>query len=575
MKRTTSKLPTSRIILLRSGMVILMLAIFGRFFQVAVLDHAKAQATAKNQYGIKETIQAKRGKIYLRDLNGGPNYPAALNIDSYTIIADPFLIHQPAETVSRLAPVLELPMEELMLKLSDTKRRFVVLKKKLTKEQAQKVDKLQLKGINSQSVPTRFYPESTLAAQTIGFVNADGEGQYGIERFFNEDLKGYDGSRVGEKDAKRRLILEGKSAQAKNGTDIVLTIDGNIQYMAESKLGEAIKKYEADSGSVVIMDVKTGAILALANLPSFNLNEFGTVPSDKIELFENKAVTTPWEPGSIFKPFTLASGLDQGKFEVETQVELACSAKVNGYEIWNAEKKCYSKPSIIHILSESINLGTIWAADQLGNETFEKYIEAFGFGSKTGLELQPESAGKILPLKQWQDVNRATISFGQGLSTTPIQITSAYAAIANGGKLMHPYLVAQRLEDGGRTIDTQPREVRQSIKPETAAKTTTMLEKVVTDGHGKRAAVPGYKVAGKTGTAQVVGQDGKYEEKAHIGSFAGFFPSDAPRFAMLVKLDRPKAVEFAESSAAPTFGEIAKWLLHYAKVPPSDSTNTP
>jgi cell division protein FtsI (penicillin-binding protein 3) len=571
MKRTTSALPKERILILRTVMILLIAAVFGRYFQVTILDHAKALESAKTQYGVKETIQAKRGKIYMRDLNGGPNYPVALNIDSFTIVADPFLIHEKAEAASALSPVLEIAVEDLMGKLNDDHKRFVVLKKKLTKEQAEKVEQLNLKGVTAQAVPTRFYPESGLAAQTVGFISAEGEGQYGIERFFDEDLKGYDGSLVGEKDAKHRIIAEGKSAKAKDGTDIVLTIDGNIQYMAETKLAEAIKKYEADSGSVVIIDVKTGAILALANSPGFNLNEYGNVPKDQVHLYENTAVTTPWEPGSIFKPFTLAAGMDQGKFEPDTRVNLPCSVRVNGYDIYNAEKKCYANPSVIEILAQSINLGTIWAADQIGNDVFAQYMKDFGFGVKTGLELQPESAGNILPVKQWQDVNRATMSFGQGLSTTPIQIAAAYAALGNGGKLMHPYVVAQRIEADGRTIDTQPKEIRQVIKPETVTKITTLLEDVVTDGHGKKAAVPGYKIAGKTGTAQVVGKDGKYEENAHIGSFAGFFPSNDPKFAMLVKLDRPKAVEFAESSAAPTFGEIAAWLLHYAKVPPTEN----
>jgi cell division protein FtsI/penicillin-binding protein 2 len=265
----------------------------------------------------------------------------------------------------------------------------------------------------------------------------------------------------------------------------------------------------------------------------------------------------------------MAAGMDMGLYDPETKLELPCSVKVNGFEIHNAEDKCYPNPSIIEVLADSINIGTMWAADKMGNEAFNNYITNFGFGGKTGIELQPEATGKVLELKRWQDVNRATISFGQGITTSPLQIVSAYAALGNKGMLMKPYIVGKRIQSDGKEIKTAPKEVRQVIKPEAAAKTTSLLEDVVVQGHGKRAAVPGYKIAGKTGTAQVVGDDGKYAEDQHIGSFAGYFPSDDPKYAMVVKLDKPKAVEFAESSAAPTFGEIAKWLLHYAKVPPS------
>ena len=572
MKRSTSSLPVSRVIVLRVVMIIGIFLIIGRLFDVSVIEHSKAVETAKNQYSIKQILTAKRGKIYMGDLNGGPNFPVALNTDSYTIIADPFLIKDPQAIAQALLTVIDVPKDELIAKLSDPHKRFVVLKKQLTQEQSQQVLALNLKSISVQKVPTRDYPEGSLAAHVIGFVNGEGEGQYGIEGFFNEDLKGYDGSLIGEKDAKRRIIGADKTANPRNGTDILLTLDHNLQFIDETKLREAVKKYEADAGSVVIIDIKTGAILALANEPSFDLNNYNTVTKEEQYRFTNSAVSQTWEPGSVFKTFTLASGMDLGLFDPNTVLDLGCSVKVSGFEIRNAEDKCYSHPTIVQVLAQSINLGTIWAAEKIGNDNFAKYIADFGFGSKTGLELQPEANGKVLDIKQWRDVNRATISFGQGMTVTPVQLANAYAAIANGGKLMHPYIVAKRVEDGNKEIVTKPREIRQVIKPETVSKITMLLEDVVTEGHGKKAAVTGYKIAGKTGTAQVVGSNGKYEENQNIGSFAGFFPSNDPRFAMVVKLDRPKAVEFAESSAAPTFGDIAAWLLHYAKVPPTEPT---
>ena len=570
MKRTTTGLSGARLVILRTVTIGLTVLMVGRLFDLAILRHASALVSAKNQYGVKQTLQAERGVIGLRDLNGGKDYPVAMNVTSYQVIADPFLINDPAKMAASLAPALELSIDELLPKISDKKKRYVILKKRLEKEDANKIEALNLRGITLDPVKSRLYPELSLAAHTIGFIDASGEGRYGIEGYFNEDLKGYDGALVGEKDAKRRIISEGKTAKPRNGTDITLTIDRSLQFVVENTLRDALKKYEADSGSIVIIDVKTGAVLALANDPNYDLNKYNEVPAQEQHRFINQAVSGTWEPGSIFKTFTLAAGMDMGLFEPDTKVELPCSIKVDGFEIRNAEDKCYPNPDVVQILADSVNVGTIWAADKLGNDNFAKYISDFGFGAKTGVELQPEATGRITDSKKWRDVTRATVSFGQGMTTSPLQMAAAYAAIANGGKLMHPYLVAKRVDSNGKVIETKPREVRQVLKPETAAKMTMLLEKVVTDGHGKRAAVPGYRIGGKTGTAQVVGEDGKYEEDAHIGAFAGYFPLNEPRFAMVVKLDRPKAVEFAESSAAPTFSEIAKWLLHYAKIPPTE-----
>lgn len=570
MKRTTKTIPTGRVVTLRVLTVLAFSAAILRLFQVSILEHGSAVAAAQNQYGVKQTLEAKRGKIYFESLIDGSTYPVALNQDGFNVIADPFIIKDTAAAAAALSGALGDPVQDITDKISDKRKRYVVLKKKLGKDQAKSIEALNLKGISLQTVPNRYYPEGSLASQVVGFMNGSGEGQYGIEGFFNEDLKGYDGSFVGEKDAKRRIISESDTAQPRDGTDLVLTIDHNLQYIVEQKLNDAIKKYEADGGSVVVMDTKTGAILAMANEPGFDLNNYGAVPSDQQHLFINTAVSSSWEPGSIFKTITLAAGMDQGLFEPDTKLELTCSVKVDGYEIHNSEDKCYTNPDITEVLAESINIGTIWAADKMGNDTFAKYINDFGFGAKTGIELQPEAVGRIAEVKKWQNVNRATISFGQGMTTTPIQMVAAYGAIANGGRLMHPYIVAKRIQSDGKEIVTQPRQIRQVIKPETAAKTTKILEATVVRGHAKRAGVPGYKVAGKTGTAQVVGTDGKYEANSHIGALAGFFPSNDPRFAMVVKLDKPKAVEFAESSAAPTFGEIAAWLVHYAKIPPTE-----
>lgn len=551
---------------LSTGLVLVMI---GRLFYVSVITHGPSLAKAAAQYTVNSTLEAKRGLVQAQNYLTKEPYPLALNDQSYNLIADPRLIRDKAAAASALASQLQLPVEEIQAKIADDSRRYVVLAKRLTPDQADALEALKLKGLTLQAYALRVYPEGSLASQVIGFINGEGKGQYGLERAFDEDLHGLDGVISGQKDAKRRVINAKTGARAKNGTNFTITIDNNIQFMVEKILAEAVEKFKADSGSVVLLEVKTGAVLALANYPTFDLNKFGEVKPEQLSVFGNAAISGSYEPGSIFKTFTLAAGLDAKAIEPGTVFQLGCEYKANDFVIRNAEAKCYNTPNLTEVLAESINLGTIEVANRLGNEKFMNYLGDFGFGSKSGFELQPEAGGKIPLLRDWRDVTRATISFGQGLTTSPLQIAAAYAAIANQGKLMRPYLVASRQTPGEELIITSPKELRQAISPEAARQTTDLLEQVVLVGHGKRAAVPGYRIAGKTGTAQVVGNDGKYEANAHIGSFAGFFPADAPRFALLVKLDRPKTVEFAESSAAPTFGQIAAWLLHYAKIPPT------
>jgi cell division protein FtsI/penicillin-binding protein 2 len=323
------------------------------------------------------------------------------------------------------------------------------------------------------------------------------------------------------------------------------------------------------------MDPKTGGILAMASWPSYDPNKFNEVSRDQQSIFLNPTVSLNWEPGSIFKPIVVSAAIN-GKFvepdSKPSPEEGGFSNKVvvDGYEIHNALDKPYGFETVTQILENSDNIGMIWVANKVGNNFLGDFFKKIGLGSKTGIDLAGEASGQVRPWKTWRDVNRATISFGQGISTTPIQIVQDYAMIANKGKMVKPHVLDKVIESSGQQREYQGADPVPIITEEDAKKVTEMLVSVVENGHGKKAKVDGFRVAGKTGTAQIPRPEGGYEEGQSIGSFAGFAPADDPKFVMLVKFDRPKNVEWAESSAAPIFGEMADWLLNsYLKLPKS------
>lgn len=433
---------------------------------------------------------------------------------------------------------------------------------------------LEVDGLQFEMKAFRFYPEGSIGANMTGFVSYSGDdsrGQYGLEGFFNEELTGVSGSIKTERSAQGELIImnDREYTKPKNGSDLVLTIDRTIQFTACQKLNEAVKKHGADGGSVVIMDPDTGAILAMCSNPDYDPNHYRDV--EDINIFNNQVVFSQYEPGSIFKGITMAMGIDQEKIMPQTIFTDTGSVKIADYEIKNSDLKAHGIIDMNGVLQESLNTGTIFVMRKIGADVFRDYVKNFGFGEKTGIELEGESTGDIKNLvkdKMNKELYAATASFGQGIAVTPLQMINAFAAMANGGILMKPYLVKEVIHGDGSRIVTQPKQIRRVISERGAMILSGMLVNVVENGHGKRAGVKGYYVAGKTGTAQIPKKDGRgYEKNAHIGSFAGFAPANNPKFAMLVRLDNPRDVEWAESSAAPLFGEISEFLLHYLQVP--------
>jgi cell division protein FtsI/penicillin-binding protein 2 len=352
-----------------------------------------------------------------------------------------------------------------------------------------------------------------------------------------------------------------------DGSDLVLTIDRTIQFVACDRLHKAVERHNADGGSVLIMDAESGAILAMCGSPDYDPNKYSEVKD--VSVYNNPAIFFQYEPGSVFKPITMASALNEGKVGLETTYLDKGSVQIVPHEIKNSDLKAYGIQTMAQVLEKSLNTGVVFAMKALGADEFRRYVKLFGFGEETGVELMTEVNGDISSLSKRGEIYSVTASFGQGIAVTPLQMVRAFGAIANGGSLMRPYIIDEiRRSDGTRQV-TEPYEIRRVISQRSSVILGNMLVSVVENGHGKRAGVPGYYVAGKTGTAQVPRSDGKgYEKDITIGSFIGFAPVRNPRFVMLTRIDHPRDVQWAESTAAPLFGEIAKFLLQYLNVPP-------
>ncbi|HEY1074503.1 MAG TPA: penicillin-binding protein 2 [Patescibacteria group bacterium] len=553
-------------ILLSVGGLIL-LSFTGRLYQKTVIEHGQTVEEAESQYAYRKEVEGQRGEIVVAQ-DDKSYFPLATNERRYQVLVVPKNIKDRKQTAEKLASLIGMTEQEVYDKINNDKLYIPPLKKRLTREVADRIAQLRLRGVVLLPELVRVYPEQTLAAQVLGFVNGEGKGNYGIEGALDLTLRGASGYQTGEKDSHGRLINVGDEVKAQDGSTVVLSIDREIQHYAEQALADAIKEYQADSGSVVIMNPKTGGIVALANAPTYNPNEFNKVASDQSAVYQNPSLSSVWEPGSIMKPIVMALAVDKGLVEPETQETFAASVKVLNHTIWTAEKKAFGLETMTQVLENSDNVGMVWIANKLGNNGEYDGLKQFGIGTAPDMNLSNVVGGFMPGLKNWNDLTRATISFGQGVSTTPLQMAIAYSALANKGVMMQPYLVEKVIDEKGVLTETQPKELGRVVSETTSEKLGRMLEAVVVNGHGKHAAVPGYRVGGKTGTAQVVKPEGGYYDDRHIGSFAGYFPLTDPQFVMVVKIDNPKATKFAESSAAPTFGRIANWILSYKQILP-------
>jgi cell division protein FtsI/penicillin-binding protein 2 len=558
------------VIFLLCGLVVL------RLFNIQILQHGFYVALAEGQHELYQKLFPKRGEIFVQDKFAQSGlFPIATNQDLNLVYAVPKEIKGSKDEIAKkLSEILALDEEEVKMRISKENDLYEPLKHGVTDEVKAEIEKLNFQGIKFIAESYRYYPEKEIGSHILGFVGYiqdEKKGQYGLEGYFEKELAGKQGFLKAEKDAGGRWMTIGKTLleEAEDGDNLILTIDHNIQFNACQKLSEAVQKHGADGGSLIIINPKTGEILAMCGAPDFDPNKYNEVQN--IEVFKNPATYNTYEPGSVFKPITMASALDLGLVSPNTTYEDTGEVKIMNYTINNSDGKSNGVQTMTNVLEKSLNTGAIFAVQKVGNEKFEEYVQKFGFGKKTGLQLDSESSGDISALAKHKDIYSATASFGQGISVTPIQLINAFGAIANQGKLMKPYIVKEIVKPNGFKIENKPTEIRQVISSKTATTLSAMLVNVVRNGHGQKAGVAGYFVAGKTGTAQIPKKDGVgYEANLTIGTFCGFAPVDDPKFVMCVKIDIPRDVQWAESSAAPLFGDMAKYLLNYYQIPPTE-----
>lgn len=511
--------------------------------QIVQGDFYKALAEGQNISG-KET-RKERGEIFLKD-----SEPLAINKDFSLAFATGRKIVDIEKTAQTLSSVLNLPADFVLEKLEkDTL--YSPIKSRLSDEEIKSLEELNLVGIDFTQERNHYFPQETLASQVAGFVDADYQGRYGLEEYYND-------------------LLAGKNQETDKGSSLVLTIDYDIQFKAEKLLNEAKKNVEFESGSILVLDPNSGKILAMANYPSFNPNDFREyAKTGDLGIFQNNITQKIFEPGSVFKPITMAAALEEEVITPQTTYIDEGILKIGGRTIYNYDNRVYGEQTMTNVLEKSINTGIVFAERQLGHNLFLKYLEKFGFFNQTGIDLQ-EVYSENREFKKGYEINYATAAFGQGIEITPIQLARAFSAIANGGQLVKPYLAEKFLnpqEDGSDKVqEIEPELSKPVISSKTASQLTTMLTSVVENGFGKKAKVPGYYIAGKTGTAQVP-EGGKYSSDRTVQSFIGFFPAFSPEFLILVKLDNPQT-KTAEYSALPIFHDLAEYILRLYQVPP-------
>ena len=489
----------------------------------------------------------------------------ATSTPAESLFAQPRAIGDPVRVASRLAPILQLPERDLHAMLTSG-RPFVWLRRKLPPAVAEQVRGLRESGLGFVPEPMRLYPNRELAAHVIGFEGADG-GLEGVERALNAELAGADGRAVVGRDALGRdVILQRIVQDPVPGAGVMLTLDKTIQYVAEREVEAVYRRTGSKAAMAVAMDPRNGDILAAAIRPTFNPNTFAELPSR--DVVRNRAITDPFEPGSTFKAIMAAAALEERVVRPEDRI-YAENGAITIARATIHDWKRYGWLTFTEVLQNSSNVGSIKVGLALGSERYYRYMTAFGFGAPTGVGLSGESRGQLREPRRWSALSLPTMSIGQEVSVTAVQLVGAFGAIANGGVLMQPRVVRALLDGEGREIRRfEPKAVRQVISPETSRTLTRILTNVVSAGTGRHAAIPGYDVAGKTGTAQKLDPaTRRYSRAPGVLSFVGFAPTDDPRFVMLVMLDEPRNEKWGSEAAAPVFAAIGREILRYLEVP--------
>jgi cell division protein FtsI/penicillin-binding protein 2 len=561
-------------------MLVVALWVTIRLVTLQIIHHDSYAAMASTSHELNKKINADRGKIFFQDSRTNDIFPAAVTRDYYEVYVVPRQI-PPAEMVSTskwLGETLGLLAEDekvdVLGRVSKSTSYYQNIAHKVAEDVAQKIQDARLPGVFVAPEEYRFYPEGRLASAVLGFCARDnrqlGACQYGIEGYWNKELSGKLGFVAGEKSAGGNWItLAGRTVvPAEEGVDLVLTIDRTLQYEACKRLEDGLKTYGATNASLVMLQPKTGAILAMCNFPDFDPNEYGKVSSTAF--FNNATIFTPYEPGSVFKPVTMAAAIDLNLVTPSTTFVDPCKRTFGPFTVYNALRRCYGTVTMTEVLQNSINTGVVWLSEKIGPEPFKKYIDHFGFGQKTGVALAVEAAGVIPTLTAKYTANAAYVSFGQSLTATPLQLALAYGAIANNGKLMKPMIVKERRFTDGSSQVEKPYIIDQIISERSSKILTGMLVATL-DNYKKTARLEHYYVAGKTGTAQIASKGGYQVDGSTNHTLVGFGPAADPQVVLVVKygdMNASSTYRWAESTTGPVFKDIMKFVFDYYQIQP-------
>ncbi len=542
-------------------LLLLFSLVFARFIQLQVLESGTLKEIAERQHRKVLFVKPRRGTIYDRK-----GRELAMSIETFSIYAHPERVKDRGRLARTLSRVLGERYGKVKKALS-RKTSFVWIKRELPDRTFKALRGLKEEGIGFVKESKRVYADPPLAPHVIGFAGVDSQGLEGIELFYDSYLRGKGGRLYGYRDARgREILFSNPGREATQGYDLVLTIDSTVQSVAQKALKRAVEEYRARGGFVIVMDPKTGEILAMANEPSFDPNDFSRASPS---MWRNRAVTDIFEPGSTFKVFLAAAAMEEGKVKPSSRFYGEKGAYRVADRVFHDYKR-FRWLSFTEVLQYSSNIGAIKVGRILGRERLYRYLRVFGFGSRTGIDLPGEAQGILRNGRAWTDVDLASISFGQGVSVTGIQLLTAFSAIANGGYLVRPFVVKRIVAPDGRVVkEVTPYIRRRVISEETARVLSGMLKKVVDEGTGRKASLEGYTVAGKTGTAQKVDHvRGGYLKDRYISSFMGFAPVEDPRISILVVIDEPRGSFYGGDVAAPVFREIAGKILPYLGVDP-------
>jgi cell division protein FtsI (penicillin-binding protein 3) len=557
----------NRLIVLALGFTFGFAVIIAQLVKYQIVQHPLWLYLGQQERGEEKNITPARG-----DILDALGLVLAMNSVRWDISVSPSLVADPEQLAEQLSEALDQPRDEIAAVLAMTDTVWLPLAQGVDQQVGERLFALHASGLICEPRSIRVYPDGSLLAHTLGIVTMVGDGFHGVEGYYNQALKGSVGKEEIEHDSSGAPLPIPPLGQnpPRKGVSVVLTLDSNIQYIVQQELLHALDEYDAESGTVIVMDPRTGAILANFSYPTYDPNDFA---STDLGLILDPAVSKMWEPGSVFKIVTWAIGLDTGTISPGTTFYDDGTMEVGGRVIENWDRQGHGLVTMTDGLAQSLNTVAAFISTSVGKDQFYTYLRRFGFGSLTNVDLAVEGPGMVKEPgdSNWFPSDLGTNSFGQGIAVTPIQMIAAAAAVANRGVLMKPYIVQQYItEEAGapRVINVEPTIVRHAITEETALTLTGMLEEAITQ-EASKAVVPGYHIAGKTGTAQVPTAYG-YDPEDTIASFIGYAPADDPRFIVLIKLDKPQESPWGTQTAAPTFQAIAERLFVYMHIPPDD-----